>query len=59
MDGVKRRVGSGMGVCQGSRCSFAIEQILREVRHGVPAAATPSSCSGKDAAGPKNAAMGA
>lgn len=30
VDGVKRRVGSGMGRCQGSRCSNAIERILEE-----------------------------
>ncbi len=35
VDGVKRRVGSGMGACQGSRCSFAIEGLLEEVRHGA------------------------
>lgn len=33
VDGVKRRVGSGMGRCQGSRCSFAIEKLLEEARH--------------------------
>ena len=30
VDGVKRRVGSGMGRCQGSRCGYAIERILEE-----------------------------
>ena len=35
VDGVKRRVGSGMGACQGSRCSFAIERLLEETRHGT------------------------
>ena len=35
VDGVKRRVGSGMGRCQGSRCSFAIERLLEETRHGI------------------------
>ena len=30
VDGVKRRVGSGMGRCQGSRCSYAIERLLEE-----------------------------
>ena len=34
-DGVKRRVGSGMGACQGSRCGFAIEKLLEEARHGA------------------------
>jgi len=33
VDGVKRRVGSGMGRCQGSRCSFAIERILEECQN--------------------------
>ena len=35
VDGVKRRVGSGMGHCQGSRCSYAIERLLEETRHGT------------------------
>lgn len=35
VDGVKRRVGSGMGACQGSRCGFAIETLLEEARHGA------------------------
>lgn len=35
VDGVKRRVGSGMGRCQGSRCSFAIGKILEECRNGT------------------------
>jgi len=35
VDGVKRRVGSGMGRCQGSRCSLAIEQLLEEYGHGA------------------------
>ena len=34
VDGVKRRVGSGMGRCQGSRCSWEIEKILEDVKHG-------------------------
>ncbi|MGN0999309.1 MAG: NAD(P)/FAD-dependent oxidoreductase [Faecousia sp.] len=34
-DGVKRRVGSGMGPCQGSRCAFAIETILEGYRNGT------------------------
>ena len=33
VDGVKRRVGSGMGRCQGSRCSFAIQRILEECQN--------------------------
>ena len=32
LDGVKRRVGSGMGRCQGSRCSLKIEKLLEEYR---------------------------
>lgn len=35
VDGVKRRVGSGMGRCQGSRCTYAIEQLLEEYGHGT------------------------
>lgn len=35
VDAVKRRVGSGMGRCQGSRCSFAIEKLLEEARSGT------------------------
>ena len=35
VDGVKRRVGSGMGRCQGSRCTFAIEKLLEEYGHGT------------------------
>ena len=30
VDGVKRRVGSGMGRCQGGRCAVEIAAILRE-----------------------------
>lgn len=35
VDGVKRRVGSGMGRCQGSRCTYAIEKLLEEYTHGI------------------------
>ncbi|MBQ3193185.1 MAG: NAD(P)/FAD-dependent oxidoreductase [Oscillospiraceae bacterium] len=35
VDGVKRRVGSGMGRCQGSRCTLAIEKILEECQNGT------------------------
>ncbi len=35
VDGVKRRVGSGMGRCQGSRCSYRIEKILEDAKHGI------------------------
>jgi len=35
VDGVKRRVGSGMGRCQGSRCTYAIEKLLEEYRDGT------------------------
>jgi glycerol-3-phosphate dehydrogenase len=34
VEGVKRRVGSGMGRCQGSRCSWGIEKILEDAKHG-------------------------
>ena len=30
VDGVKRRVGTGMGRCQGSRCAFEIAKLLKE-----------------------------
>ena len=33
VDGVKRRVGSGMGRCQGSRCSYEIEKLLEAYQH--------------------------
>lgn len=33
-DGVKRRVGTGMGRCQGSRCSLAVERLIREYHDG-------------------------
>ncbi len=35
VDGVKRRVGSGMGRCQGSRCTYEIEKLLEEYGHGT------------------------
>ena len=35
LEGVKRRVGSGMGRCQGSRCSREIEKLLEDARHGT------------------------
>ena len=35
VDGVKRRVGSSMGRCQGSRCTYAIEKLLEEYRYGT------------------------
>ena len=35
VDGVKRRVGTGMGRCQGSRCTWAIEKLLEEYGHGA------------------------
>ena len=35
VDGVKRRVGSGMGRCQGSRCTFEIQKLLEESRNGA------------------------
>ena len=33
-DSIKRRVGTGMGRCQGSRCTYAIERLLEEEIHG-------------------------
>ena len=35
VDGVKRRTGSGMGRCQGSRCTLKIEKLLEEYGHGT------------------------
>ena len=35
VDGVKRRVGSGMGWCQGSRCTLKIEKLLEEYHDGA------------------------
>ena len=35
VDAVKRRVGSGMGRCQGSRCTLKIEKLLEEYRDGT------------------------
>ena len=35
VDGVKRRAGSGMGRCQGSRCSLVIEKLLEEHANGI------------------------
>lgn len=35
VDGVKRRVGSGMGRCQGGRCNYEIERILEKHRNGT------------------------
>ena len=35
VDGVKRRVGSGMGRCQGSRCTQKIEELLEEYQNGT------------------------
>lgn len=35
VDGVKRRAGSGMGRCQGSRCSLQIEKLLEEHANGI------------------------
>lgn len=34
-DGVKRRVGAGLGRCQGSRCRLAVEKLLEGYRNGV------------------------
>jgi len=35
VDGVKRRAGSGMGRCQGSRCALKIEKLLKEFGRGT------------------------
>ena len=35
VEAVKRRVGSGMGRCQGSRCTYRIEKLLEEYPHGT------------------------
>ena len=35
VDGVKRRVGTGMGPCQGSRCDWEIGKLLEECTHGT------------------------
>lgn len=35
VEGIKRRVGTGMGRCQGSRCALKIEQLLEEYSHGI------------------------
>ena len=35
LDGVKRRAGTGMGPCQGSRCAWEIEKLLEECMHGT------------------------
>jgi len=34
VDSVKRRAGSGMGRCQGSRCCFEIQKLLEAYSHG-------------------------
>lgn len=35
VEGVKRRVGTGMGRCQGSRCSIEIERLIKERGNGT------------------------
>ena len=35
VEGIKRRVGSGMGRCQGSRCSLRIEKLLEEYANAI------------------------
>lgn len=35
VDGVKHRVGCGMGRCQGARCRYRIEKLLEESKHGI------------------------
>lgn len=34
VDGVKRRLGTGMGICQGSRCQLEIEKIIACAHNG-------------------------
>lgn len=34
-EGVKRRAGTMMGRCQGSRCAYEIERIIEETRNGI------------------------
>lgn len=33
INGVKRRVGAGLGRCQGGRCRLAVEALLKEAGH--------------------------
>ena len=35
VEGVKRRAGSGMGRCQGSRCTYEIQKLLEEYQNGA------------------------
>ena len=35
VDGVKRRVGAGMGRCQGMRCRREVEKMLEDAKHGT------------------------
>lgn len=35
VDGIKRRVGTGMGRCQGARCTWEIEKQLEAAKHGT------------------------
>ena len=35
VEGVKRRVGSGQGRCQGSRCTWEIERLLEDAKDGT------------------------
>ena len=35
VDGIKRRLGTGMGPCQGSRCDWEIGKLLEECTHGT------------------------
>lgn len=35
LDGVKHRVGTGMGRCQGARCRKRIQQLLEEQKNGT------------------------
>ena len=35
VEGVKRRAGSGLGRCQGSRCTWEIERLLEDAKNGT------------------------
>lgn len=45
VDGVKRRVGTGMGCCQGARCEQKIAALLSEAL-GIPESAVLKDCPG-------------
>ena len=47
VDGVKRRVGTGMGRCQGSRCARAVMDLLAE-ELGIPVTAVRKDGAGSE-----------